>query len=211
MPIAQSVSRISPTSAGLARAKRLASSGAVTGSFTVARAVLTALTRSDSVFGQASFPARCFPGFASGSTSTASAVCCGLGAARVLVIGPQPAHQARRLLLRPLGVQRHQAAPGFPRPSASAASHRPRKPPRPNHREAAGAPTPGPHHESASPSRSAPHWRAASPGRYTSPSASGRDSATARASGARPIPRQSCECAPVPLRRTRGKGRGRNK
>ena len=75
-PTAQSVSRISPTSAGVARAKRRAISGAVTGSFTVASAVLTALTRSDSVFGQASFPARYFPGFASGSTSTASAVCC---------------------------------------------------------------------------------------------------------------------------------------
>jgi hypothetical protein len=48
----QSVSRMSPTSAGLARVKCLASSGAVTSSFTVARAVLTALTRSDSVFGQ---------------------------------------------------------------------------------------------------------------------------------------------------------------
>jgi len=32
----------------------------------------------------------------------------GLGAARVLVIGPQPAHQARRLLLRPLRIERHQ-------------------------------------------------------------------------------------------------------
>ena len=46
LPSVQSVSKISPTSACLARAKLLASSGAVTGSFTVARAVLTALTRS---------------------------------------------------------------------------------------------------------------------------------------------------------------------
>jgi hypothetical protein len=75
-PTAQSVSKISPTSAALARANRLAISGAVTGSITVASAVLTALTRSDSVFGQACFPARFFQGFASGSTSTARAICC---------------------------------------------------------------------------------------------------------------------------------------
>jgi hypothetical protein len=55
----------------------LAISGAVTGSFTAAKAVLTALTRSDSVFGQASFPACCFPGFDSVSISTAREVCCG--------------------------------------------------------------------------------------------------------------------------------------
>ena len=36
-----------------------------------------------------------------------------LGAARVLVIGPQPAHQAQRLLLRPIGVQRHQSLQDF--------------------------------------------------------------------------------------------------
>jgi hypothetical protein len=63
-------------SAALARANCLTISAAVTGSFTVASAVLTALTRSDSVLGQASFPARCLSGFAFGSTSTASAVCC---------------------------------------------------------------------------------------------------------------------------------------
>jgi len=56
----------------LAREKRLAISGAVTGSFTPAKAVLTALTRSDSVFGQATFPAPYFLGFASGSASTDS-------------------------------------------------------------------------------------------------------------------------------------------
>ena len=68
--------KISPMPAALACANCLAISAAVTGSFTVASAVLTALTRSDSVFGQASFTACCFPGFASGSTSTANAVCC---------------------------------------------------------------------------------------------------------------------------------------
>ena len=70
-PTAQRVSKISPTSPALARAKRLAISAAVTGSFTVASAALSALTRSDSVFGQASLPPRCSPGFDSGSTSTA--------------------------------------------------------------------------------------------------------------------------------------------
>ena len=48
LPMAQSVSRISPTSAALAWEKRLASSVAVAGSFDVASAVLTALARSDS-------------------------------------------------------------------------------------------------------------------------------------------------------------------
>jgi len=68
--------KISRMSAALTRANCLATSAAVTGSFTVASAVLTALTRSDSVFGQARFPACCFPGIASGSSSTASAACC---------------------------------------------------------------------------------------------------------------------------------------
>ena len=75
LPTAQSVSRISPESAALARAKRLAISAAVTGSFTPAKATLTALTRSDNVLGQGSFPVRCLPAFGSGSTSTARAVC----------------------------------------------------------------------------------------------------------------------------------------
>jgi hypothetical protein len=58
----------------LARAKRLANSVAVIGSFTPASAALTVLTRSASGFGQASFPARRFPGLASGSTAIASAI-----------------------------------------------------------------------------------------------------------------------------------------
>jgi hypothetical protein len=52
LPTAQSVSRIWATSAALARVKRLAISAAVTGSFTPAKAPLTALTRSDNVLGQ---------------------------------------------------------------------------------------------------------------------------------------------------------------
>ncbi len=48
----------------------------LTGSLTVDSAVLTALTRSDSDFGQVSFPACRIPDFAYGSTSTANAVCC---------------------------------------------------------------------------------------------------------------------------------------
>jgi hypothetical protein len=60
-----------------ARAKRFAKSVAVTGSFTPASAALTALICSASGLGQASFPACRLPGLASGSTATASAVCCG--------------------------------------------------------------------------------------------------------------------------------------
>ena len=144
---------ISRMSAALGRANRLAISGAVTASLTVASAALTDLTRSDSVLGQGSLPGRCLPGVDSGSAPP-----------------PRPA-SAPSPTLPPSPARRSAppAAPGFRRPSASATSRRPRKPPRPNHREAAAAPTPGPHHESAFPSRSGPHWCAASPGRYRSP------------------------------------------
>ncbi len=193
LPIMHSVSRISPTSAALARAERLAISAAVTGSFTLATTVLTALTRSDNVFGQASFRARFVLDLASGSSSTAKG---SAGAEHRLGFGNRAAASAPNPTPPPSPVLRSAlpAAPGFPCPSASAASRRPRRPPRPNHREAAGAPTPGPLHESVSPSRSAPDWRAASPGRYTAPSASGRN--FGHASGACPTAQQFGECVP---------------